>query len=47
MLLTFIGIQTACVVAASSYVISHFRPKTAKLKVSSVSKDGFKHYRTF
>jgi hypothetical protein len=46
MILTFIGIQTACVVAATSYVISHIRPKKLKLKVSS-SSNGFKHYKTF
>lgn len=46
MILTMIGIQTTCVIVASSYVIKHFRPKKTHLKVSS-SSNGFKHYKTF
>jgi hypothetical protein len=46
MIAMFIGIQTACVVAATSYVISHIRPKKVRLKVSS-SSNGFKHFKTF
>jgi hypothetical protein len=46
MITALIGIQTTCVIVASSYVIKHFRPKMAKLKVHSKSK-GFKHYKSF
>lgn len=46
MLAMFIGIQTACVVAATSYVISHIRPKKARLKVSS-NVNGYKIYKSF
>jgi hypothetical protein len=46
MILTFIGIQTLCVVAASGYVIKNFTPKKARLKVSS-NVNGYKIYKTF
>jgi hypothetical protein len=45
MIAALIGIQTTCVVVATSYVINHFRPRKANFKVSSNS-NGFKHYKT-
>lgn len=47
MILTFVGIQTTCVIIAATYVIKHLTPKKAQLKVSIDSKTGFKHYKTF
>lgn len=47
MITTLIGIQTTCVIVATSYLVKQFKSKKAQLKVSSISKDGFKHYKTF
>jgi hypothetical protein len=47
MITALIGIQTACVTLATGYVISHFRPTKAKLKVHSTDRNGFKHYKTY
>lgn len=47
MLIALIGIQTACVTLATGYVISHIRPRKAKLKVYSSDRNGYKHYKTF
>jgi hypothetical protein len=46
MITVLIGIQTTCIVIASGFVIKHFRPKYAKLKVS-YKGNGFKHYKSF
>jgi hypothetical protein len=45
MLTALISIQTACVTIATGYVISHFRPTKAKLKLVSKS-NGYKYYKT-
>lgn len=45
MLTALIGIQTTCIVVASSYVIKHFRPRRLKLKVHSKA-NGYKHFKT-
>lgn len=46
MITALIGIQTTCIIVASTFVIKHFRPKMAKLKVCSKGKE-FKHYKSF
>lgn len=46
MITALIGIQTTCVIVATSYVIKHIKPKFAKVKLHSKS-NGFKHYKTF
>jgi hypothetical protein len=46
MLTALIGIQTVAVVTATSYVINHFRPRFAKMKVKS-NDNGYKIYKSF